>query len=150
MAIFNDSEFKAALSRLSLAQQRALAARFAENVLAVSRDPRVAGAVQAAKRPDVTERELVPAFHAARSASVESHTQCGKEADWLCQAGHFVAKAAMISVMPAEQGGNLAWEAAMNARMARTTETIATGEGSANSEAEQQYRILDEYLNAEG
>jgi hypothetical protein len=35
----------------------------------------------------------------------------------------------------------------MNARMARICETIANGQGTENREAEQQYRILTEFLN---
>ena len=151
MAIHNDKEFKAILHSLSIARQRQVAARFAENVLSVSTDPRVAGAVHAATRADIGDQELALAFQAVRRATVESYTQCGKEADWMCQAGHFVAKAAMSSVMPAEQGANLAWEAAMNARMARAAETVATGEGTGgNSEAERQYRLLEEFLPQEG
>ncbi len=146
MTISNDSEFKAALSALPIAQQRLVAARFVESVLSVSKDPRIGNALLAAQRADIGAAELAAAFHAARSASVESYTPCGKEADWLCQAGHFVAKAALNSVMPAAQGANLAWDAAMNARMARASETIARGEGNDNQEAERQYRILSEFL----
>jgi hypothetical protein len=35
----------------------------------------------------------------------------------------------------------------MQARMARTCETVATGEGTENREAEEQYRILEAFLN---
>lgn len=146
-SISNDSEFKTALSRLNPAQQRVVAARFAENVLALCEDPRVRAAVSAAKRPDITDAELIVVYQAAKSASVETYTQCGKEADWRSQAGHFVAEAAMTCVTPPERAANLAWEAAMNARMARTSEGIATGQGTENREAEQQYRILGEFLN---
>ena len=146
MTISNDNEFKAALNALPIAQQRIVAARFTENVLSASKDPRVANALQAAQQTDVSTAELAAAYQAARSASVESYTPCGKEADWLCQAGHFVAKAAMSSVTPAAHGANLAWDAAMHARMARASETIASGAGNDNQEAEQQYRILSEFL----
>ena len=36
---------------------------------------------------------------------------------------------------------------AMQARMARMSETIATGEGTENREAGEQYRILEAFLN---
>jgi len=147
MTISNDSEFKAALSALAPAQQRMVAARFAENVLSASPDPRVSSALQAAKRADITEAELAAAVHAARSASVASYTSCSKEADRQHQASHFVAKAALNSVMPAAHGANRAWEAALNARMARA---IASGVASDNSEAQQQYRILSEFLQHRG
>jgi hypothetical protein len=58
-----------------------------------------------------------------------------------------VAKAAVACVRPAEEGENLAWDAAMSARMARTCETVATGEGTGNNESEEQYRILEAFMN---
>jgi hypothetical protein len=61
MNIGNDSEFKAALSFLSVPARRMVAARFAENVLAISRDARVKSAVAAAKRADVADAELTVA-----------------------------------------------------------------------------------------
>jgi len=107
----------------------------------------VAGAVISAKRPDISDPELAAMYQAAKTAGVESYTQCGRECDWAVQAGHFVSKAATACVQPAEAGANLAWEAAMQARMARMSETIATGEGTENREAETQYRILEAFLN---
>ncbi len=147
MTISNDSEFKAALVNLSGARQRQAAARFAENVLALSSDKRVRSAVEIAKRADIPADELAAAFKSAKAASVDSFTQCGKECDWNSQAGHFVAEAALACVQPAAAGVNPAWEAAMHARMARTCESIAAGRGTDNSEAAAQYRILTEFLN---
>ena len=147
MAIDNDTNFKAALSKLTLAQQRQLAARFTDNVLALCNDVRVAGAVNAAKRPDITAVELAALYQAVKSSCINSYTQCGHEGDWADQAGHFVAKAAMACVAPATNTVNLAWGAAMDARMARTCATIAAGEGTVNREADAQYRILEQYLN---
>jgi hypothetical protein len=147
MAISSEKEFKAALDGLPMAQQRQVAARFAESVLILCRDVRVAGAVSAAKRPDITDPELAAMYQAAKSASVESFTQCGHETDWAAQAGHFVSKAAMACVQATESSTNLAWDAAMDARMARTCSSIASGEGTETHEAEAQYRILDAYLN---
>jgi len=147
MAIDNDTDFKAALSMLSAAQQRQLAAGFTENVIALCQDVRVAGAVSAAKRPDITDIELAALYQAAKSASIDSYAQCGKDTEWSAQAGHFVAKAAMTCVAPAADNANIAWDAAMDARMARTCATIATGEGTANREADAQYRLLEQYQN---
>lgn len=147
MKISNDSEFKAALSLLSGATRRLVAARFAENVLALSPDPRVKSAIDAAKRSDITDAELAVVFRSAKAAGVESFTRCGHECDWNDQAGHFVAEAGLACVQPAEPGSNPAWDAAMQARMARTCETIAIGRGTDNAEATAQYRILAEFLN---
>jgi hypothetical protein len=146
MKISNDSEFKAALSFLSGAARRLVAARFAENVLTLGPDPRVKGAIDAAKRADITAAELAAAYQSARTASVESFTRCGSECNWNDQASHFVAEAGVACVQPDKPGANPAWDAAMQARMARTCETIATGNGTDNAEAAAQYRILAEFL----
>jgi hypothetical protein len=148
MAIDNDIEFKAALGDLPRAEQRHIAARFAENVLALCKDPRVKEAINAAKRTDLTDDAYSAALHAAKAASVDSYTQCGHECNWNDQAGHFAAEAALACFRPNEPGGNTAWDAAMHARMARTCETIAIGEGTANDEAAEQYRMLAGYLNS--
>ena len=147
MTINNDSEFKAALNDLSRAAQRVVAARFVENVLALSPDTKVKNAVKSAKRTDITEDELAAAFRAAKAASVDSYTRCGHECNWNSQAGHFVAEAVLACVKPAEPGGNSAWDAAMYARMARTCESIAAGNGTGNGEDAAQFRILAEFLN---
>ena len=147
MNISNDTEFKAALGEMSSALQRQVAARFAENVLALSQDTRVKSAVNAAKRTDITGDELAAAFRAAKAASVDSYTQCGHECNWNSQAGHFVAEAVLACVKPAEPGVNSAWDAAMHARMARTCASIAAGNGTSNGEDAAQYRILEEFLN---
>lgn len=147
MTINNDNEFKSALGGLPRAGQRQVAARFAENVLALSTDARVKNAISTAKRADITEDELTAALTSAKKASVDSFTQCGTECDWGSQAGHFVARAALACLKPAQQGDSPAWEAAMHARMARTCEGIASGRGTDNAEAAAQYRILAEFLN---
>ncbi|MBS4098702.1 MAG: hypothetical protein KGZ83_17915 [Sulfuricella sp.] len=146
MTIANDSDFKAALDHLPPAQQRLLAARFTQNVLAFSRDPRVKGAVDAALREGISDNELALQHQSAKAARVESYTQCGTEADWSCQAGHFVAEAALACVRPAGRG-NPAWDAAMNARMARAAAAIAEGEGDSHREAEAQYRAVETFFN---
>jgi hypothetical protein len=143
MTINNDSEFKAALNGLSRAGQRQVAAHFAESVLVLSKDARVKRAIDAARCSDITDDELDAAYKAAKKASVDSFTQCGKECDWNSQAGHFVAQAALACLEP---GKSPAWESAMHSRMARTSESIATGIGTDNAEATAQYRILEKYL----
>lgn len=147
MSITNDSEFKAALAALPLARQRQAAARLVENVLGLTGDPRAKAAVYAAKRADISGPELEVVYMAAKTASVESYTHCGQEGDWNGQAGHFAAEAAMACVAPESRAAQLAWNAAMSARMARMCECIATGHGTENSEAEAQYRILEAFLS---
>ncbi len=148
MNIHNDSDFKTTLQSLDLAQQRRAAARFVERVLELGDDVRVRAAVDAARRGDLTEAEREPLYQAAKAARVESFTQCGREADWTAQAGHFVARAAVSCVRAPAPGENIAWDAAMHARMARTFQGVAQGEGTETREAEAQYTILDELLKA--
>jgi hypothetical protein len=144
----NDREFKEKLAGLSLIQQRQVASRFVQRVASLSNDFRIKTALDAAERADVSDAELAGACQGAKTASVESYTQCGHECDWNSQAGHFVAQAAVACVRPATEGENLAWESAMSARMARTCETVAEGSGTDNSEAEAQYQILEAFLNS--
>jgi hypothetical protein len=146
MSIKSDEEFKAALSGLTLPEQRRIAARFIEHVAGLTEDPRITAAITAALHRDISDKELAMAVQAARSAHVESYTQCGSLGDWKCQAGHFVAKAALSCVSPVESGHNLAWDAAMHARMARTCDAIAQGQGTEHHEATAQYRILEDLL----
>jgi hypothetical protein len=146
MAINNDSDFKLALNNLTRAERRTVAARFAENVLALSHDARLKAALNAIKRQDLSDEELDAAHQSVKAARVDSFTRCGSECDWNSQSGHFVAEAVLACVKPPEPGRNPAWEAAMHARMARTSEGIANGKGTDNSEAEAQFRILNEFL----
>ena len=145
MVIQTDSEFRSALDKLPTPKQRELATRFTDSVVAMCDDPRIKAALSAARRLDISDIELGAIFQAANAASVASYTQCGKETDWMSQAGHFVAEAAKCCVKSPERGHNLAWDAAMYARMARTCETIAKGHGTENRESELQYRLADEY-----
>lgn len=148
MSITNDKEFKAALVRLPISHQRNLAAAFVRRVMDLSNDVRVRAALDVASRTDISDAELSVVSAAANSARVESFTQCGKETDWAAQSGHFVAKAAVACVRSASEGENLAWEAAMQTRMARTCQTVADGEGTETTEAAEQYRILEAFLNS--
>jgi hypothetical protein len=146
MTIHNDKDFRAALAALLLPRQRQMAARFVRQVLDLCGDVRVKTALAAAERDDISPAELVLAAQSAHSARVESYTQCGRDTGWAPQAGHFVAKAAEACVRAAAAGDNLAWDAAMQARLARTCQTVAEGIGTENNEAQAQYQILDTFL----
>ncbi len=147
MAIANDKDFKAALARLSPVEQRQVAARFVQRVLPLTGDVRVKAAINMAMRADVTDAELAVISQAANTARVESYTQCGKETDWNEQAGHFVAKAAATCVRPVIEGQNLAWDTAMQVRVACTCDSAAVEEADHHREAEEQYAILDAFLS---
>lgn len=148
-SITNETEFKNAINQLTLPQQRRVGGLFVENVLALCNDHRVKNALNATKSTIINPDELAAVYRSAKTASTESFTQCGKDVDWLGQAGHFVAAASVACVTPEDQiksTDNLAWTAAMHGRMARTCETIAAGKGSENEETQQQYQILARFL----
>ena len=146
MAITNDTEFKVALSGLPLARQRQVAARFAKNVQGLSKDARIERTLDSVSRTNLSDDELDAIYKSAKAASVDSFTRCGSECDWNSQAGHFVAEAALACIKAPASGSSPAWDAAMDARMARTCESIATGRGTDNAETAAQYRILDKFL----
>ncbi|MEA3291321.1 MAG: hypothetical protein U9Q71_03295 [Pseudomonadota bacterium] len=150
-SITNDLEFRQALDSLDVPQQRALGVEFVTSVLSLSDDPRVARALEVARRDDVSKEELADVFKAAKGASIDSHTRCGADGDWFSQAGYFVARAASAVAASEGQGkaGGPAWQAAMNSRMARTCESIDSGdESAASDEGETQYRLLEQYLDS--
>lgn len=152
MTISDEKTFKSTLDGLDLPQQRYVGALFVDNVLPLSQDQRLDSVLSAAKRADITDDELLAMYHAGKSAVVDSYTQCGREVDWQCQAGHFVAQAAVACVALAgssDKPENPAWNAAMHARMARTCECIAHGQSTEKCEIEAQYGILNKYLAAQ-
>lgn len=146
MGIQNDKEFRAALAELAITRQRQVGANFVRQVLDLCSDVRVKAALLAAGRSDISDAELALVAQSARSARVASYTQCGKDTGWTAQAGHFVAKAVEACVRAAVAGDNVAWDAAMQARLARTCQTVADGMGTENNEAQAQYQILDAFL----
>ncbi len=146
MAIQTEKEFKAALAALPLARQRQVAAAFGQRVMDLCHDVRVKNALAAAARTDITAQELVLVAHSAHSARVESYTQCGHDSGWGPAAGHFVARAAECCVRAAAEGEPVAWEAAMQARLARTCQMVAQGEGTDNDESDAQRQILETFL----
>lgn len=151
-AIHSDADFRAALSGLSVEQQRRVGKRFLDSVGELSDNPKVAKALAVLDAPDVSADDIAEALRLASTAARDSYTLCGREADWRQQAGHFVAAAAAACLGSEEkgaQGDELAWTAAMNARMARVCERIAQGEGYDNSEVGRQYEILRTFLDAQ-
>ena len=143
--ITQDTDFKQALDKLGLVQQRRVGAAFVRNVLALN--PAVTKVVEAAANEDTTADELAVAFKQAKAAALDSHTRCGSDSDWQAQAGYFVARAATALVAPDKQAKVPAWEAAVNARMARTCGHIDASDESMHEESEAQYRLLEQFLN---
>jgi hypothetical protein len=146
MAIQNEKEFKATLAALPLNRQRQIAAAFGQRVMDLCHDVRVKNALASAARADITPEELALVAHSAHSARVASYAQCGHDSTWECAAGHFVARAAECCVRAATEGEPVAWEAAMQARLARTCQMVAQGEGTDNDESASQRQILETFL----
>jgi hypothetical protein len=149
MTIGNDKEFKAALAALGDVERRQVATLMVRQVLELCADARVKAALELAARADAGNAELAIAATGVNTVRVESYTQCGHDTNWLNQAAHFVARAAQQCVQPTVDPA-AAWEAAMQARMARTCRMLAAGEGTANNEAEAQYRVLESFLKNKG
>lgn len=149
-SITNDTEFREALSQLSEAQQRTVGALFAENVVALNKDDRVAQALAAARDPDISDEVMTMVRHAIKAASLEAHARCGSDGKWIDQAAYFVARAAEACVEPQvlSQGRGPAWKAAMSARMAKTCLAAEGEEDAHDSESQAQYEILSRYLNS--
>ena len=147
--ISNDQDLRAALNGLSAPQRRIIGAKFTEHVIGLCKDGRVTRAVQTAANPDANDADLQDAYRTAKSYAAKTYAACGKDTDWLAQADHFVAASAAASLTPPSQLAekvNVAWKAAVQARMARNCEMMEQDEGEAQTEAEYQYRIADENL----
>lgn len=146
--ITNDSEFRTALEQLDATRQRLVAARFVGNVLTLSTDARVSSALAVAADADAPAGALADALRSVKAATIDCHARCGADGDWDAQAGYFVSRAAIAALTPPGQlPGGSAWQAAMSARMAQTSKSIVSGSATVQ-ESEQQYRLLEDYLNA--
>ena len=146
--ISSDADFKAILDELPLGRQRLVGKLFIEHVIDLTDDPRVRQATVLIDS-SATSPDFADSYKVAKAAATDSYTICGNEGDWRKQAGHFVAAAAVSCLTPQPQSGreaNLAWNTAMNARMARVCEKIEQGTSADDEEAEHQHRILESFL----
>jgi hypothetical protein len=148
--IRNDHDLRDALQGLTADQQRVLGSRFAERVLNLSQDERIARAVASGLREEISPGELEDAFKSAKAYATKTYTDCGKDTDWNAQADHFVAAAAAAALTPDALLGekqNRAWKAAMQARMAVNCTLVEADDAPETSEAEHQYRIAESFLS---
>ncbi len=150
--ITDEASFKTALHTLSLQQQRLLASLFIQEAVSrLCQDHRVLNSLHTLQTPAVNDEMISSAYKAVKSAGVDSFTRCGNETDWLGQAAHFIALACAAGLTPNDQvksSDNLAWNAAMYARMAKTFETIAAEGNSDSNEPQRQYKILEDFINS--
>ena len=143
-AISNDSELRQLIDSLGFEDQRALGVKFAQGVIDLTPDPRLKKALETALAPGVTDPEVEEAYKTAKAISTATYTACGRDTDWLAQAEHFVAATLQAALAPTDQlpgKSTAAWKAAMQARMARNCAMIETGQASADSESQRQYKI---------
>jgi hypothetical protein len=153
LEITNDQQLRQALNNQPLETQRNLGAYFVASVSHLSSNPVVSQGLQVAKNPQRTTAELELAYKSAKKLAVDSYTACGRDADWAAQAEHFVAAAITACLLPQEQYSekeNIAWKAAMQARMAKNCEMILQDKGEIDNEAARQYTITMELLKAGG
>ncbi len=147
--IANDQQLRAALNALTSTEQRLMGARFAGSVMHLCMNDRVRRAGQLALDPDADPTELDDALRTAKTHTVRTYTDCGKDTNWLEQADHFVAAALVATLTPADQlaaQSNPAWKAAVQARMAKNCEIMVEEEGEDETESDRQYRIASQYL----
>jgi len=144
--ITNDSELRAMIAGLGAKEQRTLGARFANSVASYTQNKQLLAAIEAAMEPDLADDDKEQAYKSAKSISVKTYTACGRDADWMLQAEHFVAAATTAALAPvAEQvGTNPAWKAAMQARMAQNCAMMESAEAKVDNEAKRQYEIAEE------
>ncbi len=79
--ITNDTEFRHALEKLGIQQQRAVAALFVEHLSALYDDERIKRVISLAKNTETPIDELQMAYKAAKAASIDSYTRCGADGD---------------------------------------------------------------------
>jgi len=146
MTIHNDQELKKALSELSVAEQRQVAAQFVESVAYLNPDPLIERALKIARDEHHSDFEFEEAYKSVKSLAIKTYTACGDDADWPSQAAHFVATAAQACLTPVEHLGdknNLAWKCAMQTRMAKNCEMIESDSETIDNEAQKQYAIIN-------
>ena len=142
--ITNDHQLRELINGLDSNRQRMLGGRFAQSVIGITSNSRLQRAAEAASRSDSTEEDIAEALKSARGVANDTYTACGRDADWLAQAEHFVARACAAALSPPEQlgsAGNPAWKAAMYARMAKNCQMIETGQAETDNEAQRQYQV---------
>lgn len=146
--ITNDQQLRALLNNLAPDQQRTIGSLFINSVAELSKDPLLTKAIAATGDNTISEAEREEAFKMAKSIATRTYTACGRDADWLVQAEHFVAAACSAVLTPAsqvDQQVNLAWKAAIQARMANNCLMMESDSVDVDNEAQKQYRIAGEF-----
>ncbi|RKZ70109.1 MAG: hypothetical protein DRQ44_01625 [Gammaproteobacteria bacterium] len=157
--ITTNESFMDALTSLSLQQQRLVGASFIKNVLDLTKDNHIIHGQSIAATSDVKAEDLLDAYHSVHTSYVKTNPRSGLNAlDWEKQAEHFVAEACMTCLAPAYSEApthHLAQRVSMYCLMARTCASInhegdyptfETSEEVMKKEVNEQYKIVDEFL----
>jgi hypothetical protein len=152
--------FQAALSDLSVSDQRQISARFIAHVLDLTENPRLKDAQQTAMKPDLSAEELMDTYHRVHTIYVQTHPRSDlSEVDYTKQAVHFITEACLVCLSPTYPEAKIhriAEKAAMYCRMARTCANILHDEDQPNlentakalqKEIEVQYQLVNQFLN---
>lgn len=157
--ITTNEGFRDALASLSLRQQRLVGASFIKNVLDLTKDNHIIQAQSIAATSDTKAEDLLDAYDSVHTSYVKTNPRSGLNAlDWKKQAEHFIAEACMTCLAPAYPEASthhLAQRVSMYCLMARTCASInhdgnyptfETSEEVMKKEVNEQYRIVNEFL----
>jgi hypothetical protein len=157
--ITTNESFIKALAALSLQQQRLVGAHFIKNVLNLTKDKHIIHAQSIAATSDAKAEDLLDAYHSVHTSYVKTNPRSDMLAlDWEKQAEHFIAEACMACLAPTYPEASkhhLAQRVSMYCLMARTCASInhegdyptfKTSEEVMKKEVDEQYRILNEFL----
>jgi hypothetical protein len=160
--ITTNEAFRESLSSLTLAQQRAVSARFIESVLDLANASCIKQAPAIlSKIDDMSAEDLEDAYRAAHSVYLQTSPRSHFSLlDYRQQAEHFVAEACMHCLAPTYYEANkqhLAERVSMYCLMARTCASIdhegnypkfTDTEDLVKKEVDAQYEILGKYLES--
>jgi len=150
MQIQDDRTFQAALKALDGRSQRVAAATFAEHVLPLCEDRKLAEVVEIARNRNASRLALSEALKIAKSSAIHSRTRYGAEGDWHKQTEYFIAKAAIAALSPrCQMPEGIAWHAALSSRLARASAAIEYDNDADMQERTDQYSILINLLDLE-
>lgn len=160
--ITTNNAFREALGSLTLAQQRAVSAKFIENVLDLAHESCIKqGQAILGKMDQISAEDLEKAYHSTHSVYVHTYPRCDlSPLDCKKQAEHFVAEACMHCLAPTyydAERHHLAERVSSYCIMARTCASIdnegnypkfTDSEDLVKKEIDAQYEILSKYLDS--
>jgi hypothetical protein len=158
--INSQQAFQQALAALPVKKQRQIGAKFIENVLDLTPEPRLREAAKLLGNPELSAEQLLDGYHSVYALYVRTHPRSDlSELDYARQAEHFVAEACLVCLSPIYEETklhHLAEKAAMYCCMARTcagikhdeeTPQLAQAQEMLAKEIQDQQRLLSDFLS---